>query len=202
MIEGRAVSQYLRLSLLIRAHLFGKSKLKGDTTAPIRDGFLLFTSFFPLLVVLDRVRLNPGGCLPPGGFSFAPNCGKSADAAREIDFIKEATMAVVKENRIVFGLEDIQRIIIRCSNCCGELASASIPSPLNALTSDTCPLCGITWKPSEHKGEKDDHSNREKDALNILNFAEQLRYFTSAKYRERLKKGDACWELLFGLPGD
>ena len=104
----------------------------------------------------------------------------------------------MKETRIIFGLEDIQGVIIRCVHCGGEL-SANWRSDISATKAPQaiqCPHCHISWKESEDTTS----INADRERVTALLYA--LEHFASKHYRERLSKKEAKWEVLFGLPGD
>lgn len=107
-------------------------------------------------------------------------------------------MPVVKENRIVFGLEDLQRVIIRCLHCRGEVSMRDrrIGPDLRskAVSADSCPHCGSSWKP-DHQDQREDH-----EAVGKL--LDALDHFTSVRFKERLIKREVKRDFKLELSGD
>lgn len=50
---------------------------------------------------------------------------------------------MVKETRIVFGLEDLQEVLVRCVNCEGSVSQR--PNDPNPVPEE-CPLCKVSWR--------------------------------------------------------
>ena len=53
---------------------------------------------------------------------------------------------MVKETRIVFGIEDLVTARFQCGKCKGEVAQNLIATE---SMPDRCPLCGYPWQTSE-----------------------------------------------------
>lgn len=105
-------------------------------------------------------------------------------------------MAVVMEKRIVFTLNEVRSIIIRCVNCDGELTVVLRPerTPSRAFESVQCPHCVTTWKDTE------DTKSVQEDREEAQALLRAIRHFTESRYRDRLTKREAKWEFLIELP--
>ena len=108
------------------------------------------------------------------------------------------TTGVMKKARIVFGLEDIQRVVIRCLRCRGELSVVNRhigpDGRTNVINAETCPHCGHSWK-AENQSVRE-----EKEAETKL--LDALDHFTSEKFIDRVSKGEVKRDFKLELPGD
>ena len=107
-------------------------------------------------------------------------------------------MAVVMEKRIIFGLEDLRALVIRCVNCGGELSAIWRPDKTStkAFEVDQCPHCHNSWKSSE------DTTSLGEDRQHAQALLQAIDYFRKTHYRNRLAKREAKWEIQFTVLED
>ena len=104
---------------------------------------------------------------------------------------------VVKETRIIFRLEDIKKIIIRCHDCKGEVSWTIGPDSKGrsrTAAAEQCPHGPHSWKP-------DNNSQRE-DLEAEGKLLDAIEHFTSARFQDRLAGNEVAREFLLELSGD
>ena len=107
-------------------------------------------------------------------------------------------MAVVMEKRIVFSLEDLRSLVIKCVQCDGEVSPAwrRDTAVSRALELERCPHCHNSWKSSE------DNTSLSEDRKEAIALIQAIAHFTSGRYLGRVPKKEVKWKFLFVLPGD
>ena len=101
-------------------------------------------------------------------------------------------MSVEMEKRIVFELDDILKVSIRCNQCQKEV---SYPLGSSLPSMDNCPICGKAWVESHGSAYQED-KRRTVDLINALE------HFRSLDYQARLTENRARWRIKLELPGD
>ena len=108
---------------------------------------------------------------------------------------------IVKETRIVFSLEDVQRVIIRCIHCGGEVSSMGVRVSLNtttgltkALDAESCPTCTRSWKADTTTASEIRQAEQQ-----LLNALDRL---TSSRFKEAVNRNEVHRAFFLEISGD